>query len=301
MKGSVKKSFNSAYSHPFDIERVDEVVCNFCGESSFKLLGMELDFEIRECPKCGLVYINPQPALEEMGSFYQNMYLEEPESVVSMAPGHVEKHLSSIVRRRKPQPGRLLEIGCGYGGFLEKMDGAGWELHGIDLSTRAIEYTGKRVPSATVKCVGIDDAGFSPGQFDCIVMIAVLEHVKDPRDTLKKVSGWLAPGGLLIVQVPYIAAYIRLKRWLPGLPVNFEAPRHLFDFTPRTLSLYLEEAGCKDVELDVARPYFNPGFVSFSLIWAVKLMGMALRTLSGGRYIFPFSSAFAAHGIKKSE
>ncbi|MDX9974994.1 MAG: class I SAM-dependent methyltransferase [FCB group bacterium] len=300
MKGSVKMSFNTAYSHPFDIERVEEVFCNFCGETAFRLLGTELAFEIRECPKCGLVYISPQPAREELGKFYQNMYLAPPETVVSKEAGFVEKHTASIVKRRKPQPGRLLEIGCGYGGFLSQMEGTGWELNGMDLSEKVIEYTRTRVPSANVQCLGIDDADFPDNRFDCIVMLAVLEHVKDPRETLQKITRWLAPGGLIIVLVPYIAAYIRLKRWLPNLPVNFEAPRHLFDFTPKTLTGYLEEAGCKDVALDIGRPYFAPGLISLSIIWAVKLVGIAFHALTGGRYIWPLSSAFAAHAIKKS-
>lgn len=298
MKGEIRKSFYTTVSHPFEFERVEAVACNACGGERYRVLGTEHGFAIRECADCGLVYVSPQPVREELARFYDNMYLEDPETLQAQAPGYVESHLRRIVRRRKPEGGRLLEIGCGYGGFLARMADLPWELHGIEMSRRAAEEARRRVPRADIACTGIEEATFPVGHFDCIVSVAVLEHMKDPRATLRRQAEWLAPGGLLLVQVPHVAPFYRLKQWLPFMPIHFEAPRHLFDFSPRTLPRYLEEAGCRDVRVEIARPYASPSRTGLALIWAVKLPGLALYHATGGRYIYPFAAAIVAHGMK---
>jgi SAM-dependent methyltransferase len=249
---------------------------------------------------CGLVYVSPQPVRDELARFYEAMYGDETGSESLVAPGFVEAHLRAIVQDHRPRGGRLLEIGCGRGRFLERMAQLPWELHGIELSPTAAQEARRRVPSATVECRGLDDATFPSETFDCIVMIAVLEHVKDPAAVLQRVVTWLAPGGLLIVQVPYVAPYFRLKRWFPWLPIFFEAPRHLFDFSPVTLSRYFEKAGFKAVRFEIARPYSSPTRIGLALIWGVKLFALAVYHLSGQRCIFPFSAAIVALGVKEA-
>ena len=75
MPQEVKKSFYTTVDHPFEISNTEEVDCNFCGSSAFTSIGTELDYDIRQCTECKLVYINPQPTADEIPGFYDNMYL----------------------------------------------------------------------------------------------------------------------------------------------------------------------------------------------------------------------------------
>ncbi len=295
----VKRSFYTTVNHPFEIDRVEEVACNLCERDRYRVTGIELDFEIRTCLNCGLVYVSPQPCADELPVFYAGMYADrEVETVNARSLGHVERHLRSIVSRRRPEGGRLLDIGCGYGRFLGSLVDLPWSLTGTEISETAIAHVGETVPSATIHHGLIEDVEFEDGSFDAITLIAVLEHVKDPKATIARIAQWLAPGGLLLIQVPYIAPFIRVKRVLPFLPIHFEAPRHLYDFSPRTLPRYLKEAGFDDNRADIARPYSSVGPLGELLIWGVKAPGLALNALTGGRYIYPFASAIAVHGIK---
>jgi SAM-dependent methyltransferase len=298
----VKRSFYTTFSHSFEIENVEEVVCNLCGSGRFKPLGSELDYEIRQCADCGLVYVSPQPAQDEMARFYAGMYEDGSEtSVAARSLGAVEEHLWRLLTARRPEGGRLLEIGCGYGRLLKRLDPARWELTAIEMSEAAAAHARNTVPAATVHQIGIEEAAFPAGSQDCIVAVAVLEHLKDPGAALDRMTEWLAPGGLLVLQVPHVAAYIRLKRWLPFLPIHFEAPRHLFDFSPATLPRYLRERGYGRIRLDVARPYASPSALATALIWGVKVPGIVLHALSGGRYVYPFAGAFVVHAIRGRE
>ncbi len=300
MTQEVKKSFYTTVDHPFDIKNVEDVVCDFCGSEAFQLIGKELDYDIRQCDKCRLVYINPQPTADEIPGFYDNMYLDDsPDEVAARGLGYTEKQLRRIVRRRKPDGGKLLDIGCGFGAVLAEMAKfSEWTLEGVEIGDNAINYARKRVPSARIHDGTVDDVDFEPGTFDCIMMITVLEHVKNPTAVLERITKWLAPGGMLVIQTPHVEPFIKLQQHVPQVPIYFEAPRHLFDFSPRTLAMYFERSGCKDMKIDIAVPYACGSFASEAIIWGIKSVGYALHRLTFGRYILPYSGGLVAHGIK---
>lgn len=298
----VKRSFFTTVEHAFDIQAVEEVNCNLCGASDYAVVTTENDFEIRECRVCALVYVSPQPQSEELEKFYAGMYAEQdgdapPESSL----GYVERHIRRVVRKRVPQGGALLEVGCGRGGFLQVMRDTSFELSAIELDARAAACAREAVPGVSIHESTLEAATVPLASQDAIVAIAVLEHVKDPRVALQKMTDWLKPGGVLVVQVPRVTPFLKLKRWLPGIPIYFEAPRHLFDFSPTTLRRYLEELGYGDIRVEVARPYSSNGLVGLIGIWGIKWVGIVLHRLSGGRYVYPYAGAFVLHAQKQNE
>lgn len=104
----VKRSFYSPFSHEFEIKDFDYVSCNFCKSDEFDLIGTELEFEIRQCRKCRLVYIYPQPTTAELDKLYEDMYAESYEEVYEKrSVGAIEKHLASIVKSRCPEGGAI--------------------------------------------------------------------------------------------------------------------------------------------------------------------------------------------------
>jgi SAM-dependent methyltransferase len=295
----VQKSFFTTVSHPFHIEHVEEVKCNLCGSGEYTSIGKELEFDIRACSKCGLVYVSPQPAQEEFAKFYAGMYSEHSdESAATRSLGYVERHLAALLKRRRPQGGRIVEVGCGYGNFLAQIKEQPWRITALEVSQTALEYARARIPNAEFHQTTLEDADILPESHDCVAMIAVLEHVKNPRAAIAKVSGWLRPGGLLVIQVPYVNAFIRLKRFLPFLPIAFEAPRHLFDFSPKTLPAYLNEAGYRDIRVEIARPYSSPTPLGAYMIWGVKLIGLAIYFATFKRYVYPFAGGIVVHAVK---
>lgn len=303
MTQHVKQSFYTTVEHPFSIEHTEEVVCNFCGGDGYVSLGVELDYDIRHCSACRLVYINPQPTADEIPAFYDTMYLDDsPEEIAARGLGYTEKQLANIVCDRKPEGGQLLDIGCGFGAVLKEMaQYSEWTLHGLEIGDKAVAYAREQVPLATIQEGTLEDVEYAPSSFDCVLMVTVLEHVKDPKAVLTRVMGWLKPGGVLLLQTPHVEPFIRLKRFVPGVPIHFEAPRHLYDFSPRSLRMYLDDAGCADVQLDIAVPYACGSRLGVAMIWGVKLVGFALYRLSFGRYVWPYSGGLIAHGVKRDE
>jgi SAM-dependent methyltransferase len=84
-------------------------------------------------------------------------------------------------------------------------------------------------------------ASFPPGRFDVITAFHVIEHLPEPLGTLRRMVEWLAPGGLIIVEVPNVSGVggRLFGRYWSGL----DFPRHLVHFRPETMTAMVERAG----------------------------------------------------------
>jgi 2-polyprenyl-3-methyl-5-hydroxy-6-metoxy-1,4-benzoquinol methylase len=100
-----------------------------------------------------------------------------------------------------PAKGRLLDIGCGNGSFLQACSRAlpTWDLQGTEFDDKYKEMV-EAIPSVSFMHGGkLEDV---PGTFDVISLIHVLEHIPNPLPVLKSILPRLAPNGLLFIEVP---------------------------------------------------------------------------------------------------
>jgi len=266
-------------------------------------VGDESGFDIRECRQCSLVYVSPQPTLADLPRFYEDMYPDATEESIRArkASRLVERQAAGILRKRLPEGGHVLDMGCGYGGFLETLAPYGYTLSAAELSATAAAHARKLVPEADIRTGSFDDLDYAAESFDAVVMLAVLEHLKDPKGAVAQVAGWLRPGGTIMILVPYVQAFFRLKQRLPFVPIAFEAPRHLFDFSPKTMQRLLSENGFTAPKVRIGLPYFTESIASTAPIWAIKLPGFALYGLTGGRYVYPFAGAILTTATKRGD
>ncbi len=101
-----------------------------------------------------------------------------------------------------PKTGRLLDLGCGNGGFLKSFHGhfPDWQLAGLEWDDK---YRSQVEALPGVERLFTGPLAEVPGHFDAISMIHVLEHIEAPRQHLESVKAKLKPGGLLIIELPY--------------------------------------------------------------------------------------------------
>jgi SAM-dependent methyltransferase len=133
--------------------------------------------------------------------------------------------------RRHRHTGRLLEIGCAYGFFLQEAR-RHFEVAGIELAEDAAEHcrrNGLRVLSG-----GVDEEKLAKlGQMDVIVLLDVIEHLPDPHETLSLCARHLRPGGIIVITTgDFGSPLARLTgaSWRLMTP-----PQHLWFFTPVSL------------------------------------------------------------------
>ena len=144
----------------------------------------------------------------------------------------------------------ILEVGCGDGSFTRNLAELSSCVTAVDISASQIERNAFAHPE--IKFVQHDVARpfpFANEAFDVVWCSEVLEHLFDPGFALREMQRVLAPGGRLLVTVPYHGVLkdvlIALFKWdehfSPGNP-------HIRFFTRRTLSQLTQSAGFVEIE-----------------------------------------------------
>jgi len=150
-----------------------------------------------------------------------------------------------------PQPGRIFDIGCGDGFFLDTMRARGWEVSGGDIEQDVIWYAREQL-NLPVDRLDVEEQPLPDGPFDAITMWGVLQLIYDPRRLLEDVRRVLAPDGVVAIGVSNFksaGASLFGKSWR-GLGL----PRHLIHFTPETLARLLEWCGFEVVQTAFETP-----------------------------------------------
>jgi len=98
---------------------------------------------------------------------------------------------------REAAPGRVLEVGCGWGEFAARVqDELGMRVVAIDLSPRMVELARERGVDAQVG--DAQDIPFEDASFDCAIANWMLYHVPDIDRALAELARVLRPGGTLV-------------------------------------------------------------------------------------------------------
>ena len=97
--------------------------------------------------------------------------------------------------------GRLLDLGCGVGGFLAPLKDMGFDVYGADMDMESLQYC---VDRGFTQCAQMDsyDLPFADNSFDVVTMFDAIEHVEDDYKAMREVARILRPGGRIVVSVP---------------------------------------------------------------------------------------------------
>jgi cyclopropane fatty-acyl-phospholipid synthase-like methyltransferase len=236
-----------------DNDFLEKTACPGCGNASAHLsrLGPTL---LKRCRACNLVYVSPR--LSE--SVREQMYRQNPSSMTSerninlrhlMADRLQNMHREMLPFTRGPRSAAsLLEVGSGWGHFLQLCRPHYGEVEGIELSRDQAAHARERF-DLKISSVDVLRDGW-PQRHDFIVAWELIEHLSQPLEFLRWAHDTLEPGGQLILSTPnYDSLYRRLlgKHWFYYIP-----SQHLVYFSPRTMKDLLREAGFKDVAIQTS-------------------------------------------------
>ena len=227
------------------------------------------------CSSCSLVWLDNAPKPEDMWQHYGQDYDRKIAAAGESSPGRWRDRREAL--RPHKQGGAILDLGCSSGSFLETLKGGNWDLYGVEMSTESANRALARC-GAKVFVGDILDAPFKPASFDAITCFHVFEHLYHPKEVLTKVSEWLKPGGIFYALMPNIdSAGMRVfKSYWYAL----ELPRHLYHFSPKSLSRLAGSVGLEEVSLSAKREVFIEYSVTYMLDDLWKKVGITRRPLS---------------------
>ncbi len=225
-------------------QAAEEGPCRLCGADDYRRLVTKLGYDVVRCRGCGLVFVWPQPAPEDLEALYSSgAYHGQIDQAERRR--YAERRLDEI-ERLVPPSGRLLDVGCSRGYLLEAARDRGWQAAGVELNPRSVELARSR--GLEVHCGQLADAPLAPESFDVVTAFDVIEHLRSPRAFLAQVHRLLRPDGLLVLTTPNIGGLVpRCTYWLVGRTVGAwehpTPPGHLVQFSRHTLFAILSRTG----------------------------------------------------------
>lgn len=223
--------------------------CTICASVDLQFAFEVTGYGLTRCKRCGHLFVVDRVDPLELDQAYGKEYYVAGETkgcgyddYLRDMPTRIrgfEDRLAQI-ERRCGKHGRLLDYGCAVGLFVKVAADAGWEATGYDRSEWAAQY-GRDVWGLDIIC---GDGSAPPDfnqQFDVVTMWDVLEHLEHPRQVMELVSGWIKPGGMLVlntVNSSSVGAKLAGPNWRHVAP-----PHHLQYFSRKSLVHLLSHSG----------------------------------------------------------
>ena len=271
--------------------------CPLCGsEERHENVYVFPPFAVARCRRCRLWYLHPRLAEPAMHAQYEaDSYFEGGAAGYSSYQAQ-ERTLRPTFRRflaeldrRGMTGGRLLEVGCAYGFFLDEARSRFTHRTGTDYSPAALEKARGRADHVILGGTAQIPAG---ELFDCIAVIHVIEHIYDPQDFLRTLAGHLRPGGWMVLATPDMGS-----PWRPLMRYRwpfFKIPEHVTYFDRRTLGDLLRRSGYETVQ---SLPYAS--VFSFDLIG--EKLGIRMPAILRNRQLWLPATTIAAAGRKPGD
>lgn len=235
---------------------LQETSCNLCAADDAEPIARQNGFRIVRCRACGLVYVNPRPRSDRLLAWYADYHTRNGANEASWdrLMGGVFRESVEILcaSRNGSDRRRLLDVGCGFGGFVAAMRERGWDAEGVDPSRTVVAAAVNR--GRPVRVGTLDALHGECGSYDAVTMFYVLEHVPDPLAALEKAWRLLSRGGTILIRVPHTTPIVRLLAPVGLGGALYDPPFHLYDFSPAVLQRLVRRAGFTDIRTFPGRP-----------------------------------------------
>lgn len=213
----------------------------------FEYATTPVEFTVVRCDGCGIQFLDPRPADEEIAGLYPDTYIpyrfDELPAPVRAARDLVQTSKIHAIAKHARAGSRILDLGCGGGALLRLMRRRGdpsWRLAGWD-------YPGAHVARLAADGFDVLQAPISPEYVrprtaDGVVMNQVIEHFAAPDEIIRLTKRLLEPGGFVFIETPDTsgldASLFKSRYW-----GGYHFPRHLVLFDASSLCRLLEREG----------------------------------------------------------
>lgn len=208
---------------------------------------------LKRCRRCGVTYLHPLPEPHQLKQLFAGEYITREDDVevrFGSRPLKCYRAVAAFIQERKDQ-GRILDVGCAGGHFLERFSGSGWEKWGIDLSHFAAERAARK--SIRVHVGDLHSADLPRQSIDVITVLNTFYYFARPQRELAVIRDSLKPDGLLVIALPSAAVHVwrntgwrrqtfRSRSPWSGGDSLFDS-NHLFFYNPKSLQHLLGECG----------------------------------------------------------
>lgn len=265
--GAPAKTFELLARRGLDL--LESPPCHLCGREDGRVLVDDPPFKVRLCAGCGLAYTSPRVRADKLPELYDSGYFTS-ESAGDFGYASYTEDAAGFRRtfdlkadyvERFVRGGRVLEVGCAAGFFLDALRARGYDVHGIEIGSDVLAHARDVFGLPHLHLGPLETYVAPPEPFDVVAMFDVIEHLADPTAALVRLRGLLKKGGVLVLQTQDVSSLARRvmgRKW-----THFKQAEHVFHFSPATIRVLLERAGFDvlDVRKRGAGKYVSIGFL----------------------------------------
>ena len=228
---------------------LEEVVCDLCGSAGRAVFFKENGFFLVRCAQCGLLYVNPRPAAGAVFEKFSHDYISYVDSYLSSRAIYEREAAARLdYLARFTRPGRLLDVGCAVGTFLELARTRGWETAGVEPDAQLARHAVENL-KLEVKVCDFEDNGYLDASFDVVTAHNILSHMRSPARFFREAARLLKPGGYLILHTGN-GAELSSREEGEFLGEHWGTPDHLYHFAQKHLETYFSESGLTVERID---------------------------------------------------
>lgn len=222
-------------------------MCPFCNSSYIKKIIKGPSWSIFSCLDCTNAWTSPPPSNidYEENNFHKKTSATSMDDLYPLWKKSIEMQIRLLTKHLKPNAS-ILEIGCGQGMLMKKLENLKFDVYGIEPSAEASQIARKHGLNVVT--------GYFPNQslplnkkYDAVIMSHTLEHVKDPGSLINEIKKIIPGGILMLVQTNWkgLMPKIYKSKWYAWAPEH-----HYWHFTPKGLSIYLNKFNFKIIEFE---------------------------------------------------
>lgn len=215
--------------------------CSICNRGLGRVVvedarAFDVRYDVYLCERCGVGTTIPVVPPDTLAGLYSPGNYRADGGRRFNAPVEYLVHLSRLLRRKRIERyvahGRIVDIGCGRGLFLDVMRRRGWIVAGVEFNEETAANASEAYGITVIPETGMRER-FPDAGFDVVTLYHVLEHTYRPAEILRECARLLRKGGLLVVAVPNLSglqASFGKKHWF-----HLDPPYHLHHFSEEGL------------------------------------------------------------------
>lgn len=284
--------------------------CDICGSEDHEVRYNLGRHKIIRCRGCTFMWLTPVPTIQELHEVYgaayfknQDFFAGENETVFGYADYLAERFdrqsnyitisqkIAATFKRFQPGQSRLLDIGCGFGFFLDVAQDEGFDVQGIEFNDQVVNQARKKY-SFPIRAGDVMD--IRDESFDVITMFDVIEHLPDPIRAVQKCRELLAPEGLFVITTMDSDSFV--SRLFGARLEDFRRVReHLTFFTRRSIRKLLTDQGFEVLNIASYGHTFKLHFLAQRVQGINKFLGTVLLRMVDGLRLGKVSIDFNPH------
>ncbi len=199
-----------------------------------KMAEYERDYLCR-CGKCGFVFSERIPTMEELVANYSNYPRSNKISEITLK--RYDELLAYFERFRKTN--NMIDVGAGDGYFIQRAKEKGWNAYATEFDDISVELC--RQKGITTHKGKLEAKNYEAGMMDVIYSSEVIEHINNPVEEVRNFNAILRSGGVVYVTTPNFNSVSR-KVLKSGWRI-IEYPEHLCYYSSRTLGKLFKDNG----------------------------------------------------------